>query len=76
VTCPRCDAPSLERLAVSPRPGVWEVLHCRRCHYTWRSTEPDRRSSREHYPEQFRLTEADIAAAQPVPPIPPPRASS
>jgi hypothetical protein len=39
--------------------------------YTWRDTEPLRRTSREHYPEAFRMTQKDIDEAPQVPTIPP-----
>lgn len=69
--CPRCGHEVLVKLADSPRPGVWEVHQCRLCLYTWRSTEPARRTQRAHYPEEFRMTQADIDAAQELPVVPP-----
>lgn len=69
--CPRCDDHTIEVLAVSPVENVWEVFQCQRCLYTWRSTEPERRTSREHYPEEFKMTQADIDHAPVVPSIPP-----
>ncbi|MGS6205729.1 non-oxidative hydroxyarylic acid decarboxylases subunit D [Enterobacter intestinihominis] len=39
--------------------------------YTWRDTEPVRRTSREHYPEAFRMRKKDIDEAPQVPTIPP-----
>jgi vanillate/4-hydroxybenzoate decarboxylase subunit D len=71
MTCPRCAAERIERLAVSPVPGVWEVLQCQRCLYTWRTTEPARRTTRDAYPEAFRLAQADIDNAIEFPAIPP-----
>ncbi|MFJ8818136.1 non-oxidative hydroxyarylic acid decarboxylases subunit D [Amycolatopsis thermoflava] len=68
--CPRCEFEVVEKLADSPVAGVWEVLQCRRCLYTWRTTEPPRRTSREHYPEEFRMTQADIDNAPEVPAVP------
>ena len=70
MSCPRCDHDDITRLAVSPVPGVWEVHHCERCLYTWRSSEPARRTSREHYPERFRLTTEDLTHAPEVPTVP------
>ncbi|MEU5088975.1 non-oxidative hydroxyarylic acid decarboxylases subunit D [Streptomyces sp. NPDC021356] len=69
--CPRCAFGTIETLHSSPVPGVWDVLQCRRCLYTWRTTEPARRTRREAYPEQFRLTPEDIEAASEVPTVPP-----
>lgn len=69
--CPRCEFETVEKLADSPVAGVWEVLQCQRCLYTWRTTEPLRRISREHYPEEFRMTQADIDNAPEVPAVPP-----
>ena len=37
--CPRCDDNSIEKVADSPKRGVWEVYRCIRCNYVWRSTE-------------------------------------
>jgi hypothetical protein len=69
--CPRCDWQRIEKLATSPVPGVWDVLQCGRCLYTWRTTEPARRTTRRAYPEAFRMTQADIDGAPEVPPVPP-----
>jgi vanillate/4-hydroxybenzoate decarboxylase subunit D len=69
--CPRCAYPAVEHLYASPVPGVWTVLQCAQCRYTWRTTEPERRTSREAYPVSFRMTAEDIAQAPQVPPIPP-----
>ncbi|WP_031465856.1 non-oxidative hydroxyarylic acid decarboxylases subunit D [Sciscionella sediminilitoris] len=76
MTCPRCAEQRIERLAVSPVPGAWEVYCCARCGYSWRSSEPARRTDPEQYPERFRLTAEDIAAATEVPAIPPLRGRS
>lgn len=71
--CPRCADANIHQITASPVPGAWEVLQCPRCFYMWRTTEPARRSIREHYPEQHRLTEQDIETASEVPTIPPRR---
>jgi hypothetical protein len=47
--------------------GAWTVTICRRCRYSGRSTEPLPNRSRDHYPDRFRLTQADIDAARDVP---------
>nr|WP_228284446.1 non-oxidative hydroxyarylic acid decarboxylases subunit D [Klebsiella variicola] len=36
-----------------------------------RDTEPLRRTSREHYPEAFRMTQKDIDESPQVPHVPP-----
>jgi len=69
--CPRCADEHIELMAVSPVKGIWTVHQCQRCLYTWRSTEPLRRTSREHYPQAFRMTQADIDNAPMVPSVPP-----
>jgi hypothetical protein len=69
--CPRCEFDRVEKLATSPVPGVWDVLQCGRCLYTWRTTEPARRTTPEAYPEEFRMTQADIDGAPEVPAVPP-----
>ena len=69
--CPRCAWESLNRLATSPVPEVWEVWQCDRCLYPWRTGEPERRTRREAYPEKYRITRADIDAASEMPAVPP-----
>ncbi|WP_443077845.1 non-oxidative hydroxyarylic acid decarboxylases subunit D [Streptomyces sp. NBC_01450] len=59
------------RGAPSPVPGAWDVLQCGRCLYMWRTTEPARRTRRDAYPQEFRMTPADIDNAPEVPAIPP-----
>lgn len=74
--CPRCAFEAVDTLHTSPVPGVWNVLQCRRCLYTWRTSEPARRTRREAYPEQFRMTPQDIENAPEVPALPPLRTSA
>ncbi|MDU6452425.1 MAG: non-oxidative hydroxyarylic acid decarboxylases subunit D [Enterobacter hormaechei] len=62
--CPRCADEHIEVMATSPVKGVWTVYQCQHCLYTWRDTEPLRRTSREHYPEAFRMTQKDIDEAR------------
>lgn len=71
MVCPRCECETINTIATSPVANVWEVYQCSRCLYTWRSTEPLRRTSVEHYPAQFKMTQADIDNAPVVPTIPP-----
>ncbi|MEX8526733.1 non-oxidative hydroxyarylic acid decarboxylases subunit D [Salmonella enterica] len=70
--CPRCADAHIELMATSPVKGVWTVYQCQHCLYTWRDTEPLRRTSREHYPQAFRYSapasaefRADGAGLQP-----------
>jgi hypothetical protein len=69
-TCPRCAHEAIEVLASSPVPGVWEVVQCAHCLYTWRTTEPARRTRPEAYPEMFRLSQQDIDSAIELPAVP------
>jgi hypothetical protein len=69
--CARCSHDTVDTVTTSPVPGVWDVLQCVRCLYMWRTTEPDRRTRREAYPVEFRMTQADIDAAPEVPVVPP-----
>ncbi|MFF7095437.1 non-oxidative hydroxyarylic acid decarboxylases subunit D [Streptomyces rubradiris] len=69
--CPRCAHESVGNLFSSPVPGVWDVVQCARCLYTWRTSEPDRRTRRAAYPQAFRLTVEDLANAAEVPAVPP-----
>jgi vanillate/4-hydroxybenzoate decarboxylase subunit D len=74
--CPRCTHETISELYTSPVSGVWEVLQCAQCLYTWRTSEPDRRIERDAYPEEFTMTIEDIVNAPEVPPIPPLRTES
>ncbi|WP_392674805.1 non-oxidative hydroxyarylic acid decarboxylases subunit D [Streptomyces sp. LN785] len=69
--CPRCAHGTIETITTSPVPGVWDVLQCARCLYMWRTTEPERRTRREAYPVEFRLTQEDIDSAHETPVVPP-----
>ncbi|WP_072209204.1 non-oxidative hydroxyarylic acid decarboxylases subunit D [Pantoea stewartii] len=69
--CPRCADEHIEMMATSPVEGIWTVQQCQHCLYTWRSTEPARRTEREHYPDAFRMTQHDIDTAPEVPSVPP-----
>jgi vanillate/4-hydroxybenzoate decarboxylase subunit D len=71
VICPRCAYDTIDKLYTSPVPGVWEVLQCAQCLYTWRTSEPARRTQRDAYPDHFTMTIEDIANAPEVPSIPP-----
>jgi hypothetical protein len=69
--CPRCAHQTIDELATSPVPGVWDVLQCARCLYTWRTTESASRTTREAFPVAFRMTQADIDNASEYPGVPP-----
>ncbi|UOB08462.1 hypothetical protein MQE23_05090 [Streptomyces sp. HP-A2021] len=69
--CPRCAHQSVDLVFSSPVPGVWDVLQCPQCLYMWRTSEPDRRTRRDAYPEPFRMTAEDIRNAPEVPAVPP-----
>ncbi|TPV23636.1 non-oxidative hydroxyarylic acid decarboxylases subunit D [Pantoea anthophila] len=69
--CPRCTDPNISIMAVSPVKNVWTVFQCQLCLYTWRDTEPVRRTEREHYPEAFRMSRENITNAPEVPSVPP-----
>ncbi|WP_265442932.1 non-oxidative hydroxyarylic acid decarboxylases subunit D [Flexivirga meconopsidis] len=69
--CPRCPDGTATVATVSPSGNIWTVYMCRVCHFSWRSTEPKRRTESALYPEAFRLTAADMAAAPDVPAVPP-----
>lgn len=62
--CPRCADEQIEVMAKSPVKDVWTVYQCQHCLYTWRDTEPLRRTSREHYPQAFRMTQKILMARQ------------
>lgn len=70
-TCPRCAHDTIKQLFTSPVPGIWDVLQCQQCLYTWRTNEPARRTQRNAYPDAFKMTADDITNAPEVPTIPP-----
>ena len=67
--CPRCTF-AAELLASSPVPDAWDILQCTECLYTWRTTEPERRTTRGAYPEAFRLTRNQIDSVPAMPAVP------
>jgi vanillate/4-hydroxybenzoate decarboxylase subunit D len=69
--CPRCGHEIIHKLYTSPVPGKWDVLQCQQCLYCWRTSEPARRTQRDRYPEEFKMTEEDMRNAPQVPAIPP-----
>jgi vanillate/4-hydroxybenzoate decarboxylase subunit D len=71
MSCPRCSARTVELLATAQAGDAWQVLHCTRCRYSWRTTEPARRTDPDAYPPQFKLSQADLDDAPEVPPVPP-----
>jgi hypothetical protein len=56
-------------LTRSAVPGVWDVLSCQRCTFSWLTSEPAAQTSAA-YPARFALSEADIPNAPEVPPVP------
>ena len=62
--CPRCADEHIEVMATSPVKDVWTVYQCQHCLYTWRNTEPLRRTSRalsrsvSHDAERYRQCSA------------------
>ena len=69
--CPRCADEKIEVMATWPVKGGWTVYPGQNWLYTWRDTGRLRRTSREHYPEAFRMTQKDIDEAPQVPHVPP-----
>ncbi|MFK0153155.1 non-oxidative hydroxyarylic acid decarboxylases subunit D [Streptomyces sp. NPDC090493] len=69
--CPRCGHDKLDRIHTSPVAGVWEIYGCRQCMYTWRTSEPARRTRRDAYPDSFKMTIDDIRNAVELPVVPP-----
>ncbi|MGW2937166.1 non-oxidative hydroxyarylic acid decarboxylases subunit D [Streptomyces sp. NPDC055722] len=74
--CPRCAHDTVETITISPVPGIWDVLQCTRCLYMWRTSEPASRTSRDAYPQEFRVTAEDIDRATEVPTVPPLRTTA
>ena len=69
--CPRCTHEHLAIQTPSAVAGAWDVYQCGRCLYTWRTTEPARRTQPAAYPAAFKLTAEDIDNAIEVPSVPP-----
>ena len=69
--CPRCADDHIEQLFTSPVAGTWDVMQCQQCLYCWRTSEPPRRTQRDMYPEEFKMTIEDIRNAPEVPTVPP-----
>lgn len=70
MNCPRCDYDKVERLYGSSVSDAWDVLRCQRCLYTSRTSEADRRTQRDAYPDRFKMAAADIDDTPEVPSIP------
>lgn len=70
-TCPRCDGRSVEIVAHSPVPGVWEMHLCQTCFYGWRSTEPPYATTPEALSPGFRIDAAKLGQGRRMPEIPP-----
>lgn len=69
--CPRCADEQIEVMAKSCGERCLDGLPVPALPLYWRDTEPLRRTSREHYPQAFRMTQKDIDDAPMVPSIPP-----
>jgi len=63
--CPRCGGET-RVMTKSPVGNAWEVYVCKKCAYSWRSTEGDKVIL-----PQFMLTDEKIASMQMIPPIVP-----
>jgi C4-type Zn-finger protein len=55
--CPRCGVAEVEEqhAAREVRRVLWQVVHCRRCSFTWRTTEPDETLDPARRPALFQL---------------------
>lgn len=49
---------------------MWTVHRCGLCGFVWRDTEPPAVRDAAHYPDRFRVTADDVAAAVDVPTVP------
>jgi hypothetical protein len=66
--CPRCLASGAEEqhAAHADEGVVWRVLHCERCWFTWRSTEPQATLDPKQRPAVFQFDEASLAAVRDI----------
>jgi len=70
--CLRCLNDTAEKIAEAPdRSGEWEVYYCKRCNYSWRSSEEAEITTLEKRDPQFQLGGVDLDALQVLNPIPP-----
>ncbi|MGB9662930.1 MAG: non-oxidative hydroxyarylic acid decarboxylases subunit D [Moorellaceae bacterium] len=69
--CPRCDSDTAEKMVSSPVGNVWEVYVCRKCWFSWRSTEDTSITDPAKYNKKFKLTDEMIQNMMVIPPIPP-----
>jgi vanillate/4-hydroxybenzoate decarboxylase subunit D len=69
--CLRCLKDSAEKIAEAPdRSGAWEVYYCRRCNYSWRSSEEISITNPDKRDPAFQLERVDLDALQILNPIP------
>jgi hypothetical protein len=73
--CPRCEGDQADKIFEAPEDGSWEVYRCLRCYFTWRSTEEEEVTNPKLYSPKFKLSERQMEAMAPKPPIPPLRRS-
>ena len=74
--CPRCDDNRAHKIFEAPVNAVWELYHCPRCDFIWRSIEEAEVTNPELYNPKFKLTEEKIKQMDSKPPIPPLRGFS
>lgn len=59
--CLRCGNDTAKKVADAPDgSGSWEVYACDKCHYSWRTTEPDYILNPEKRDPRFQLTNDQI----------------
>lgn len=74
--CLRCLKDTAEKIAAAPDgSGEWEVYYCKRCNYSWRSSEEDEITVLEKRDPEFQLEDVDLDSLQVLNPIPPLKSS-
>lgn len=59
--CLRCGNDTAKKVAEAPDgSNVWEVYACDKCHYSWRSNEPDNIVDPTKRDPRFQLTNEDL----------------
>ena len=59
--CVRCLRDTARKVAEAPdRSGVWEIYYCKRCNYSWRSTEEEQITVLEKRDPEFQLDQVDL----------------
>lgn len=61
--CVRCAHDTAALVATAPDGShAWEIYHCSRCNFTWRSTEDEEITNAAKFNPRFKLDRTDLDA--------------